>query len=65
MSFDPDNVALPVHEPQHDRDKLRPFEEHGQAWVECLDCGRQWAVHGADLEVVTEGDGWCDHQDCS
>lgn len=56
-------------EPQHPPDKLRVFEEHDQTWVECLHCGRQWAVHetlsetGAedfDLEQVSDGDGFCD-----
>lgn len=39
--------------------------EHGQWWVTCLDCGRQWSVVDCtpgtlDFEEVTEGDGYCD-----
>jgi hypothetical protein len=47
-------------EPQHDR--LMTFEDHGQTWVECLTCGRQWSRNAGDqwAEVVTEGDGFCD-----
>lgn len=47
-------------EPQHDADKLRAFREHGSEWVECLTCGRQWAVDGSHAELVTDGDGYCD-----
>lgn len=46
----------------HDFERIDAFEEHGQLWVTCLDCGAQWAVYGpepADLEQVTDGDGWC------
>lgn len=62
-----DTATLPVQcaEPQHDNDRLRAFTEHGGEWVECLDCGRQWALHGDDIEQVSAGDGWCDAQDCS
>lgn len=42
--------------------------EHGQWWVECRDCGRQWSVvdaegpgtcDGFDFEVVAEGNESC------
>ena len=35
-------------------------EEHGREWAVCNTCGAQWGLHGADLEQVTEGDGYCD-----
>ena len=55
-----DNATLAVDEPQHG-DHLRSFDEHGQTWVECLYCGRQWSVQDdGPAELVTEGDGWCD-----
>ena len=34
--------------------------EHGQEWAVCNLCGAQWALHGSDLERITEGDGWCE-----
>lgn len=38
--------------------------EHGRIFWTCIDCGRQWAEHdtneGPELEVITEGDGYCD-----
>lgn len=49
-----------VTEPQHN--KLRSFREHGQEWVECLTCGRQWSIDGAHAELVTEGNGYCDEK---
>jgi hypothetical protein len=38
--------------------------EHGQWWVTCLECGRQWSVVDCDpgdfdFEEVSEGDGYC------
>ena len=51
---------------EHARDRLRVVHEHGQPWIECLDCGAQWGVHeapgsasGLDFEQVSEGDQWC------
>ena len=34
--------------------------EHGQEWAVCNVCGAQWALEGADLEQVTQGDGYCE-----
>lgn len=48
-----------VPEPQHGG-HLRAHREHGQEWVTCNRCGKQWAVHGSHAEVVSEGDGYCD-----
>lgn len=36
------------------------IEEHGREWAVCNSCGAQWAVHGPDVEQVTEGDGYCE-----
>jgi hypothetical protein len=61
--------AVGEAEPQHPEHRLVTFEEHGQPWAECLECGRQWSVHetetelgeaGIGLEMVSEGDGYCD-----
>ena len=45
---------------------LRPqsFREHGQTWVECLDCGQTWSVvecepGGIAFEEVSAGDDTC------
>lgn len=35
------------------------IEEHGQEWAVCNNCGAQWGLHGADTELVSEGDGTC------
>jgi len=51
-------AVLAVTEPQHL--DLHPLVEHGQQWVDCRTCGRQWAIHGSTAEVVSEGDGYCD-----
>jgi hypothetical protein len=48
-----------VTEPQHGS-HLEAVEEHGQEWVTCRRCGRQWSVQGSHAEVVTDGDGYCD-----
>jgi hypothetical protein len=48
-----------VAEPQHGS-HLEPIEEHGQTWVSCRRCGRQWAIHGSHADVITDGDGYCD-----
>ena len=55
-----DNACLAVGELQHKR--LASCEEHGQTWVTCLDCGRQWGINGSFAEVVTDGDGYCDDE---
>lgn len=34
--------------------------EHDREWAICKNCGAQWALDGADLEEVKEGDGYCD-----
>lgn len=34
--------------------------EHGREWAVCNPCGAQWALQGADLEQITEGDGSCE-----
>ena len=55
-------------EPEHDPRRVRVFDEHGQRWAECLDCGKQWGAHLAEkrngeetvwLEEVSAGDGSC------
>ncbi len=58
---DLETATLPVSvsEPQHD-DNLVAVFEHEREWVSCNRCGRQWAIHGSDIEVVTDGDGYCD-----
>jgi hypothetical protein len=33
--------------------------EHGQEWAVCNTCGAQWSLNGADLEQVSDGDGYC------
>lgn len=48
-----------VAEPQHGSN-LEAVEEHGEQWVTCRRCGRQWAVQGSHAEIVTEGDSYCD-----
>ena len=60
-----DTAVACIDEPQHPRDELHAFEEHGQEWVECLRCGRQWSIDDCDAEVVTEGDGHCDENPAS
>lgn len=35
-------------------------QEHGQEWAVCNRCGAQWSLNGADLEQVTDGDGFCE-----
>lgn len=55
------SATLAVTELQHD--DLRAFEEHDEEFVECFTCGRQWAIHGSDAEIITEGDGFCDGTD--
>jgi hypothetical protein len=49
-----------IPEPQHGAENLEGVHEHGQEWITCKRCGRQWSVNGCDAEVVTEGDGYCD-----
>jgi len=53
----------PLAPPPH-LGEFSEFEEHGQLWLECCACGAQWSVvetsRGADLEEVTEGDGYCE-----
>jgi hypothetical protein len=56
---DPDTAVRAVDEPQHGSN-LEAVWEHGQEWVNCRQCGRQWSIHGSDAEVVSEGDGYCD-----
>lgn len=51
--------ALALVPPEHPQERCEPFNEHDQEWLECLDCGAQWAVHGSTLEQVSEGDGSC------
>ena len=36
-------------------------EEHGREWAVCPQCGAQWAVSNADLELVKDGDGYCEY----
>lgn len=38
-----------------------PFREHGSNWVECLDCGAQWALDegGEPEDQVSAGGGSC------
>ncbi len=57
MSLD---ARYAVAEPQHGMHNLQSHDEHGQEWVTCLRCGRQWSVVGSEAEVVTDGDGYCD-----
>ena len=38
------------------------IEEYGQEWAVCDKCGAQWALHGADLEQVSQGDGFCEDE---
>ena len=38
-------------------------EEHGREWAICARCGAQWGLDGADLEQVTDGDGYCEDED--
>jgi len=44
---------------QHGRENLQVDREHGREWVTCKRCGRQFAIHGNQAEVVSEGDGYC------
>jgi hypothetical protein len=53
------DATFAVTEPQH-AGFLQADIERGAEWVTCKRCGRQWAIHGADAEVVAEGDGYCD-----
>lgn len=55
-------------ETEHDPNRLRTFEEHGESWIECLDCGRQWRIvqyvssRGVEYdaaEEISQGDGSC------
>jgi hypothetical protein len=58
------NLATAVNavtEPQHGGN-LHAHFEHGREWVVCNQCGRQWAIHGSDAEIVTIGDDFCDEQ---
>ncbi len=36
--------------------RLEHFEEHGQSWCQCLDCGAQWGVHETLRPGYREGD---------
>lgn len=54
-------AILAVDEPQHGSN-LEAVAEHGQEWVSCVRCGRQWAVSGLQADVVTDGDGFCDDE---
>jgi len=54
------SAILAVPEPQHGMENLQADVEHGREWVTCRRCGRQWAIHGASAEQVSEGDGYCD-----
>jgi hypothetical protein len=56
-----DTAVRAVTEPQHG-DNLVAVWEHGQEWVTCNQCGRQWSVDGSCVEIVSEGDGFCDEQ---
>lgn len=56
-----DSAILAITEPQHG-EHLSAVWEHGEEWVTCNRCGRQWSVHGSDAEVISEGDGYCDEQ---
>jgi hypothetical protein len=53
------DATFAVAETQHG-EHLRAVIEHGQEWVTCNRCGRQWSIHGSVAEIVTEGDGYCD-----
>jgi hypothetical protein len=54
------NTAIDaINEPQHGSN-LEAVEEHGEQWVTCRRCGRQWNVRGNDADIVTDGDGYCD-----
>ncbi len=53
------DATLAVTELQHGQN-LHAVIEHGREWVTCNRCGRQWAIHGSDAELVTDGDGYCD-----
>lgn len=55
-----DTAPLAVTEAQHGAENLHAVREHGQEWVTCNRCGRQWAIHGSNAEIVTDGDGFCD-----
>jgi len=56
-----EEAILAVDEPQHGA-HLEAVEEHGQRWVLCNRCGRQWGVYGDAAEVVAVGDGHCDEE---
>lgn len=55
----PTSILFVVTERQHDG-FLQHDREHGQEWITCKRCGRAWSIHGADAEVIDEGDGYCD-----
>jgi hypothetical protein len=55
----PSSILYVVTEPQHEG-HLQHDVEHGQEWITCKRCGRQWATNGIHAEVVIEGDGYCD-----
>jgi hypothetical protein len=59
LESEDDTAVLAVDEPQHEG-HLEASREHGSLWVTCGQCGRQWAIHGARAEQVSDGDGYCD-----
>jgi hypothetical protein len=57
----------PCNWPAGHGDCFIEFEEHGQLWIECLNCGAQWSIeetsNGEEFEQVSEGDGYCEGMD--
>lgn len=45
--------------------KMQADFEHGQWFITCVDCGRQWSVNDGEIffvfEEVSHGDEYCDH----
>jgi hypothetical protein len=54
------DARFAIDEPQHGHENLEATVEHGDEWVTCRVCGRQWGVYGLHTEVVSDGDGYCD-----
>ena len=55
------SAVFAVRELQHG-ESLEAVFEHGQEWVTCRACGRQWSIQGSHAELVTLGDSYCDEE---
>lgn len=59
---------MSIEELKEDHGRTEEFHEHGQRWLQCLDCGAQWSIEPAvsprgeeyeEGEEVSHGDESC------